>query len=165
MGRAVTANNTNVFVVCAAQATPMAVSNTAANCWHTRCCNHNRGPGVHAGRYLWQGMAGYKVPNLPHKLTPTRAWPHAPCWLVSCMQYAPLTFMCTLYRLLGTKQSPWITTLCANSMDYGSFHTHNVAYILSHTAICDSDDHRGAIRFMPYLWDMRVGVGSTSAVL
>ena len=36
------------------------------------------------------------------------------------------------------------------SMDYGSFHMHYIAYILSHTAICDSDDHGGAIRLMLY---------------
>ena len=33
-------------------------------------------------------------------------------------------------------------------MDYGSLHRHNITYILSHTAICDSNDHRGVRRLL-----------------
>ena len=43
------------------------------------------------------------------------------------------------------------------SMDYGSLHRHNIAYILSYTAICDSDDHRDARRLMPYFGTCGLG--------
>ena len=33
-------------------------------------------------------------------------------------------------------------------MDIGSLHRRNIAYILSHTVICDSDDHRGVRRLL-----------------
>ena len=43
------------------------------------------------------------------------------------------------------------------AMDYGSLHRHNIAYILSYTEICNSDDHKDVRRLLSHFGTCGLG--------